>query len=187
MHNILALDGVSPHLPPIGAYWIAPNAIIVGKVALGRDVSVWYGSVLRGDNELIEIGEGTNIQEHCVLHTDKGVPFKVGRGCTIGHKATLHGCIVGDNCLIGIGATILNGAAIGDNCIVGAHALITEGKSIPPGSVVMGSPAKIVRTLGPEEIEGLRASAAHYVQNARRFRTQLSEAGGGFADVAPID
>jgi carbonic anhydrase/acetyltransferase-like protein (isoleucine patch superfamily) len=183
---VLALDGVAPHLPPIGTYWIAPSAYVIGKVVLGRDVSVWFGSVLRGDNELIEVGDGTNIQEHCVLHTDAGVPFKLGRGCTVGHRAMLHGCIVGDHCLIGIGATILNRAVIGDNCIIGAHALITEGKEIPAGSVVMGSPGKIVRTLGPAEIEGLRASAAHYVENARHFRTQLSEAGDR-ADIPIID
>jgi carbonic anhydrase/acetyltransferase-like protein (isoleucine patch superfamily) len=184
---VLALDGVAPHLPPIGAYWIAPSAFVIGKVALGRDVSVWFGSVLRGDNELLEVGDGTNIQEHCVLHTDEGVPFRIGRGCTIGHRAMLHGCVVGDHCLIGIGASILNRAVIGDNCVIGAHALITEGKVIPPGSVVMGSPGKIVRTLSAEEIEGLRASADHYVKTARKFRTQLSEVSGGFTDLAPME
>jgi carbonic anhydrase/acetyltransferase-like protein (isoleucine patch superfamily) len=173
---IMALDGIAPHLPPIGDYWIAPNAYIIGKVSLGRNVSVWFGSVLRGDNELLEIGDETNIQEHCVCHTDAGVPFQIGRGCTIGHRALLHGCIVGDNCLIGIGATILNRAEIGDNCIIGAHALITEGKRIPSGSLVVGSPGKIIRTLGPEEIQGLKNSAAHYVENARRFHTHLTEA-----------
>jgi carbonic anhydrase/acetyltransferase-like protein (isoleucine patch superfamily) len=172
---VLALDGVSPHLPPIGDYWIAPGAYLIGKVSLGRNVSIWFGSVLRGDNEILEIGEETNIQEHCVLHTDKGVPFKVGRGCTIGHRALLHGCIVGDNCLIGIGATILNNTVIGDNCLIGAHTLLPEGKSIPAGSVVIGSPGKIVRTVSPEEIEGFRASARHYSENARRFRATLSE------------
>lgn len=172
---VLALDGVSPHLPPIGDYWIAPSAYVIGKVLLGRDVSVWFGAVLRGDNELLEVGEGTNIQDHCVFHTDKGVPFRVGRGCTIGHRALLHGCVVGDNCLIGIGATILNNTAIGDNCLIGAHTLIPEGKSIPAGSVVIGSPGKIVRTVSPEEIERFRVSARHYAENARRFRAALSE------------
>jgi carbonic anhydrase/acetyltransferase-like protein (isoleucine patch superfamily) len=184
--SVLALDGVAPHFPPIGDYWIAPSAYVIGKVSLGRNVSVWFGSVLRGDNELIEIGDGTNIQEHCVCHTDMGVPFRIGRGCTVGHRALLHGCIVGDNCLIGIGATILNNAVIGDNCLIGAHTLITEGKSIPPGSVVMGSPGKVVRTVSEEEIEGFRTSALHYAENARRFRTQLSEA--DFPSAAgPID
>ncbi len=172
---ILALGGVSPKLPPIGDFWIAPNAYVIGKVSLGRNVSVWFGSVLRGDNELIEVDDDTNIQEHCVFHTDEGVPFKVGRGCTIGHRALLHGCRIGNNCLIGIGATILNNAVIGDNCLIGAHTLITEGKSIPAGSVVMGSPGKVVRTVSPQEVEGFRASALHYAENALRFRTQLSD------------
>ncbi len=172
---ILALDGVSPKLPPIGDFWIAPDAYVIGKVSLGRGVSVWFGSVLRGDNELIEVGDETNIQEHCVFHTDEGIPFKVGRGCTIGHRALLHGCRIGDNCLIGIGATIMNNAVVGDNCLIGAHTLITEGKQIPAGSVVMGSPGKIIRIVSPAEIEGFRVSAHHYVETARRFRTQLSE------------
>ena len=172
---ILALDGVSPKLPPIGDFFIAPTAYVIGKVSLGRGVSVWYGSVLRGDNELLEVGDETNVQEHCVFHTDEGIPFKVGRGCTIGHRALLHGCRIGDNCLIGIGATIMNNAVIGDNCLIGAHTLITEGKTIPAGSVVMGSPGKIIRTVSPEEIAGFRASAHHYVEASRRFLTQLSE------------
>ena len=172
---ILALDGVSPHLPPIGDFWIAPSAYVIGKVRLGSGVSIWYGAVLRGDNELLEIGGDTNIQEMCLLHTDAGIPFKVGRGCTIGHRAVLHGCRIGDNCLIGIGATILNNAVIGDNCMIGAHTLITEGKQIPSGSVVMGSPGKIVRTTSPEEIEGMRVSAAHYVKSGRRFDAELSD------------
>ncbi|HXW22604.1 MAG TPA: gamma carbonic anhydrase family protein, partial [Rhodomicrobium sp.] len=162
-------------LPPIGDFFIAPSAYVIGKVSLGRGVSVWYGSVLRGDNELLEVGDESNVQEHCVFHTDKGLPFKVGRGCTIGHRALLHGCQVGDNCLIGIGSTIMNHAVIGDNCLIGAHTLITEGKHIPEGSVVMGSPGKIIRTVSPEEIAGFRASAHHYVETARRFLTQLSE------------
>src|SRR5271167_2210195 len=116
---VLALDGISPALPPEGEYWIAPNAYLIGKVSLGRNASVWFGSVLRGDNELIEVGDGTNIQENCIFHTDAGVPFKLGRGCTVGHRALLHGCIVGDNCLIGIGATILNNTTVGDNCLIG--------------------------------------------------------------------
>jgi carbonic anhydrase/acetyltransferase-like protein (isoleucine patch superfamily) len=172
---VLALDGVSPRLPPAGEYWIAPNAYAIGKVSLGRNVSVWYGSVLRGDNELIDVGDETNIQESCVFHTDMGVPFKVGRGCTIGHRALLHGCIVGENCLIGIGATILNNSVIGENCLIGAHTLLPEGKSIPPGSLVMGSPGKVVRALSSAEIDRLRRTARHYVENARRFRTGLSD------------
>ncbi len=172
---ILALDGVSPNLPPIGDFWIAPDAYVIGKVSLGRGVSVWFGSVLRGDNELIEVGDDTNVQEQCVFHTDEGVPFKVGRGCTIGHRALLHGCRIGDNCLIGIGATIMNNVVIGDNCLIGAHTLVTEGKTIPAGSVVMGSPGKVIRTVSQEEIAGFRVSARHYVETARRFQNLLSE------------
>ena len=172
---ILTLDGISPELPPGGDYWIAPDAYVIGKVSLGRNASVWFGSVLRGDNEPIDVGEDTNIQEHCVLHTDAGVPFKLGRGCTVGHRAMLHGCIVGDNCLVGIGATILNRASIGENCLIGANTLVTEGKSIPPGSLVMGSPGKVVRALSADEIERIRRAAQHYVKNSRRFRSQLFE------------
>ncbi len=172
---VLALDGVSPKLPRSGDYWIAPNAYVIGKVSLGIGVSVWFGSVLRGDNELLEVGDGTNIQESCVFHTDMGVPFKVGRGCTIGHRALLHGCTVGDNCLVGIGATVLNNTVIGENCLIGAHTLLPEGKSIPPGSLVMGSPGKVVRALSPEEIERLRLTAVHYVENAKRYRSKLSD------------
>ncbi len=172
---VLALDGVSAELPPIGDYWIAPGAYIVGDVVLGRDVSIWFGSVLRGDNGRLEIGDGTNIQENCVLHTDKGIPFRVGRGCSIGHRAVVHGCIVGDNCLIGIGAVVLNNAEIGENCLIGANALVTEGKSIPPGSLVMGSPGKVVRALSPGEIDRNRAIASRYSEKARRFATHLSQ------------
>ena len=175
---VLALDGLTPELPPAGEYWIAPDAYLIGRVSLARDASVWFGAVLRGDNELIEVGEGTNIQEHSVLHTDAGVPFKLGRGCTVGHRALLHGCIVGDNCLIGIGATILNNVTIGENCLIGAHTLLTEGKSIPAGSLVMGAPGKVVRALSPEEIERIRWSAQHYIENFRKFQKALSAAPG---------
>jgi carbonic anhydrase/acetyltransferase-like protein (isoleucine patch superfamily) len=172
---VLALGDVAPILPNVGDYWIAPNAYVIGNVSLGRNVSVWFGSVLRGDNELIEVGEDTNIQESCVFHTDMGVPFKVGRGCTIGHRALLHGCTIGDNCLIGIGATVLNHTVIGENCLIGAHTLLPEGKSIPAGSLVMGSPGKVVRTLSPDEIERLRWTARHYIENFRRFRSDCKQ------------
>ncbi|KAI93661.1 acetyltransferase [Rhodomicrobium udaipurense JA643] len=171
---IYALDGISPELPHEGDYWIAPTAVLLGRVVLGRDASVWFGSVLRGDNDPIEIGGGTNIQDMTMIHTDLGAPTRVGRGCTIGHRVTLHGCTVGDNCLIGMGATILNHAVIGDNCLIGAGALITEGKQIPAGSVVLGSPGKIVREVTAAEIEGFKRSAAGYMANARRFRTGLA-------------
>ncbi|MFT4080771.1 gamma carbonic anhydrase family protein [Rhodomicrobium sp.] len=170
---IYALDGISPELPPEGDFWIAPTAVLVGRVLLGREASVWFGSVLRGDNDPIEIGDGTNIQDMTMIHTDLGAPVRVGRGCTIGHRVTLHGCSVGDNCLIGMGATILNHAVIGDNCLIGAGALITEGKQIPAGSVVLGAPGKIARAVTASEIEGFQRSAAGYRANARRFRAGL--------------
>ncbi|MBT3070582.1 gamma carbonic anhydrase family protein [Rhodomicrobium sp. Az07] len=173
---IYALDGISPELPPEGDYWIAPTAVLLGRILLGREASVWFGSVLRGDNDPIEIGDGTNIQDMTMIHTDLGAPVRVGRGCTVGHHVTLHGCMIGDNCLIGMGATILNHAVIGDNCLIGAGALITEGKQIPAGSVVLGAPGKIARDVTAAEIEGFRRSAEGYMANARRFRAGLAAA-----------
>lgn len=170
---VYALDGVSPHFDDEDSNWIAPDATLIGKVSLGRDVGIWFGAVLRGDNEPITIGEGSNVQEHTVMHTDMGFPLIVGRGCTIGHRAILHGCTVGDNSLIGMGAIVLNGAKIGRNCLVGAGALVTEGKEFPDNSLIVGAPAKAVRTLDDAAVERLRASASHYVENARRFKAGL--------------
>lgn len=170
---LYALDGTSPQLPADGACWIAPDAQIIGKVRLGADVGVWFGCVLRGDNELIDIGEGSNLQEHCVLHTDMGAPLTVGRGCTIGHRAILHGCVIGDNSLVGMGATILNHARIGSNCLVGANALVTEGKEFPDNSLIVGAPARAIRSLDAAAIEGLKRSAASYVANWKRFAKGL--------------
>jgi carbonic anhydrase/acetyltransferase-like protein (isoleucine patch superfamily) len=170
---LLSLDGVSPILPA-GFCWIADNAVVVGDVEIGEDVGIWFGAVLRGDNERIRIGRGTNLQEHCVCHTDMGFPLTVGEGCTIGHRATLHGCTIGNNSLVGMSATILNGAVIGDNCLVGAGALVTEGKTYPDNSLIVGSPAKAVRELDAAAIEGLRRSARHYVENARRFAAGMT-------------
>ncbi|PUB19404.1 gamma carbonic anhydrase family protein [Yoonia sediminilitoris] len=153
--------------------WVAPGCHIIGRVRLGPLASVWFGSTLRGDNELIDVGEGSNIQENAVLHTDMGYPLTIGTGCTIGHKAMLHGCTIGNNSLIGMGATVLNGAVIGENCLIGAGALITEGKQIPYGSLVMGAPGKVVRELDEAAINALRASALNYQQNAARFRKDL--------------
>lgn len=172
---LYSLDGNRPQLADPAHTWIAPDATVIGKVVLGADVGIWYGCVLRGDNEPITIGEATNVQEHTVMHTDMGFPLTIGRGCTIGHRAMLHGCTVGDNSLIGIGAIVLNGATIPDNCLVGAGALVTEGKSFEPGSLIVGSPARAVRSLDDAAIAMLRASAAHYVDNARRFMSGLSE------------
>ena len=172
--TILALDGISPELPGEGRYWIAPTASVIGRVRLLTNASVWFGAVLRGDNEWITIGKGSNVQDNCVLHTDMGYPLEIGAGCTIGHLAMLHGCSIGPNSLIGIGAVVLNGARIGANCLIGARALITEGKVIADGSLVMGAPGKVVRQLTDAEIGGLTASAAHYVENWRRYARQLS-------------
>lgn len=154
--------------------WTAPGAILIGKVRLQAQASVWFGAVLRGDNELIDIGEDSNVQDGAVLHTDPGSPLTLGRGVTIGHKAMLHGCHVGDYSLIGINAVILNGARIGKHCIIGANALIPEGREIPDGSLVVGSPGKVVRTLSDAQKRLLEASAAHYVANAQRYARDLA-------------
>lgn len=154
--------------------WIAPDANLIGRIVVEAAASVWFCSTLRGDNEVITVGAGSNIQENCVLHTDMGYPLSIGKGCTIGHKVMLHGCTIGDNSLIGMGATVLNGAKIGNNCLIGAGALITEGKEIPDGSLVMGVPGKVVRALDEAGIEGLRKSALGYQANMRRFRNGLT-------------
>ncbi|MEL6952029.1 MAG: gamma carbonic anhydrase family protein [Pseudomonadota bacterium] len=154
--------------------WIAPGAHVMGDVVLGAGVGVWFGAVLRGDNEPIRVGEATNIQENAVLHTDIGFPLEVGPRCTIGHKAMLHGCRIGEGSLIGMGATVLNGAVIGKHCLIGACALITEGKEIPDGSLVMGAPGKVVRMLDSEAIALLKASAVGYRANMERFRETLT-------------
>ncbi len=155
--------------------WVAPGATLIGKVRLEAGASVWFGAVLRGDNELILIGENSNVQDGTVMHTDPGSPLTIGRGVTIGHNAMLHGCSVGDYSLIGINAVVLNGARIGKHCIIGANALIPEGKEIPDGSLVMGSPGRVVRELDETQKKKLEASAAHYVHNARRYARDLAE------------
>ncbi len=147
--------------------WVAPSADIVGDVHLGEDTSVWFGAVIRGDNTPIAIGARSNVQEGAMLHSDPGAPLTIGEDCTIGHHAILHGCQIGDRVLIGMGATVLNRAIIPENCIVGANALVTEGKTFPPGSLIVGSPARAVRSLDDQAIAGLRVSAAHYVENGR--------------------
>lgn len=164
--------------PLVGAgVWVAPGAQVIGRVRLGAAASVWFGAVIRGDNEWIDIGAGTNIQEGCTLHSDLGSPLTVGRDCTIGHNVILHGCTIGDETLVGMGATVLNGARVGRNCLIGAGALVTEGKDIPDGSLVMGSPGRVVRSLDAETIEKLRDSARRYCDNARRFREGLRPLG----------
>ena len=169
--TLYALDGTAPTIGP--DTWVAPDANVIGNVTLHEAASIWFGCTLRGDNEEIVIGAGTNVQENTVMHTDIGFPLTIGAGCTIGHKAMLHGCTLGENTLIGMGATVLNGARIGKNCLIGAGALITEGKEIPDGSLVMGAPGKVMRELDDTAIQGLRASALHYQQNMRRFRDGL--------------
>lgn len=171
--TILALDGIAPTLPE-GFCFVAETAVLVGKVVLEEDVGVWFGAVLRGDNEPITVGRGSNVQDNCVLHTDMGYPLIIGAGCTIGHRAMLHGCRIGENSLVGMSATILNGAVIGRNCLIGAGALVTEGKHIPDNSLVVGAPGRVVRTLEEAAIAGLRRSAEAYVANARRFAAGLS-------------
>ena len=175
--ELMALDGVSPELPADGDWFVAPGARLIGKVRLKRAASVWFNAVLRGDNEWIEIGEGSNVQDGCVFHTDPGCPLTVGPDVTVGHKVILHGCTVGEGSLIGMGAVVLNGATIGRNCLIGANALITEGKEIPDGSLVMGQPGKVVRALDEAALAGLRESAERYRANAARYRRGLAAAG----------
>lgn len=164
-----SIDDISPQFEDESTVWIAPDAHVIGRVHVGANVGIWFGAVIRGDNEQITIGADTNVQEHTVMHTDPGFPLTIGRGCTIGHRAMLHGCTIGENSLIGIGAIVMNGSKIGKNSIVGAGALVTEGKEFPDNSLIVGSPAKNVRTLDERAEAGLRASAAHYVGNAKRF------------------
>ena len=170
---IHALDDIEPTLPPEGRYWVAPDAHVIGRVVLGEDVGIWFGAILRGDNEEIRLGARTNIQEGAMLHTDMGFPMSVGQDCTIGHHAILHGCTIGNNSLVGMGATILNGARIGNNCLVGANALVTEGKEFPDYSLIVGSPAKAIRTLDEAAAARLTQSARSYVENWRRFARGL--------------
>jgi len=171
--TLYALGGVEPTRPEEGRYWVAPDAQVIGNVIIGEDVGIWFGAVLRGDNDPITIGDGTNIQDGTVIHTDLGSPATIGKGCTIGHKAIIHGCEIGDNSLIGMGATVLNGAKIGKNCLVGANALVTEGKEFPDNSLIVGAPAKAIRTLDDKAIEALRQSSERYIANWKRFARDL--------------
>ena len=172
---VYELDGVAPQVD--ASAWIADSAEVMGNVSLGADASVWFGCVLRGDTERMSVGEGSNIQDLSVLHADLGMPLTIGRHVTVGHKVMLHGCTIGDESLIGIGAVVLNGAQIGKNCLVGAGALVTEGKVFADGSMIVGAPARVVRQLTPEQIEGLRRSALHYMENAERYRQGLKKIG----------
>jgi len=156
-----------------GDYWIAPGAHVIGNVILGRDVSIWFNSVVRGDNDVITLGDGSQVQDGCVLHADPGFPITLGKGVSIGHKCMIHGCSIDDGTLIGINSVVLNGAKIGKNCVIGANSLITERKVIPDGVMVMGSPGKVVRELRPEEIAFFNSVADNYAARARRYRQEL--------------
>jgi carbonic anhydrase/acetyltransferase-like protein (isoleucine patch superfamily) len=170
---VYQLDDRIPQIDP--SAWVADSAQVMGGVTLGAQASIWFGATVRGDTEHIHIGDGTNIQDGSVLHADYGQPLTVGKNVTVGHMVMLHGCTIGDESLIGIGAVVLNGAKIGRNCLVGAGSLVTEGKEFPDGSMIMGTPAKVVRQLTPEQMEGLRESARRYIENAQRYKAGLKK------------
>src|SRR5579872_1162243 len=172
------LGDKGPTLPGKDEYWIAPNASVIGNVILKKNASVWFGAVLRGDNDPITIGENSNVQDNSVLHTDLGSPLTIGANVTVGHMVMLHGCTIGDGALIGIGAIVLNGAKIGKNCLVGAGALITENKEFPDGSMILGAPARVARALAPEQAARMGMGAMGYVQNWKRFKAGLAAASG---------
>ncbi len=172
---LYSFEGIAPQLPEKQQYWIAPTACLIGNVRLEGEASVWFGAVLRGDNEQIFIGERSNVQDNCVLHTDPGYPLHIDADCTIGHGAVLHGCTIGQGSLVGIGATLMNGATIGKGCIIGANALIGEGKTIPDYSLVVGMPGRVVRTLGEKDIEALGQAAGLYVGKWKRFAASLKK------------
>jgi len=174
---IYELDGQAPELPEGSRYWVAPSAAVIGKVRLKADCSVWFGAVLRGDNEWIELGERSQIQDNCALHTDMGFPLTIGSNCVIGHNVVLHGCTIGANALVGMGAIVLNGATIGAGSLVGAGALVTEGKSFPEKSLIVGSPARAIRTLDEAAAIGIAAGAEFYVRNYQRYAKGLKEIG----------
>jgi carbonic anhydrase/acetyltransferase-like protein (isoleucine patch superfamily) len=157
-------------LVALGDYWIAPDAVVIGSVVLGPNASIWFGCVVRGDNDTITIGENSQIQDGCVLHCDEGIPITIGRNVSVGHMAMLHGCTIGDGTLIGIKSVLLNGSKVGKNCLIGAGSLVTEGKQIPDGSLVMGSPGKVVRPLTSQEIEEIASASDHYVDKFKRYR-----------------
>lgn len=171
------LGNVTPQLPNDDEYWIAPTAAVMGNVILKKNSSIWWGAVLRGDNDPIVVGEGSNIQDGSICHTDHGSPLTIGANVTVGHMVMLHGCEIGDGSLVGIGSIVLNGAKIGKNCLIGANCLITEGKEIPDNSLVMGAPGKVVRELSPEQAARVAMGSAHYVENWKRYRRELVRVG----------
>ena len=172
---IYALEDIEPELPPDGQFWVAPNAVLIGKVRLLKGASVWWGCVLRGDNDWITVGENSNVQDLSVIHTDPGNPVTIGSNCTVGHRVILHSATIGDGSLIGMGSTVLNRSRIGKNCLVGANTLVTEGKEFPDGSMILGSPARVARSLGEAELGLVKMSAASYVHNRERFRDGLRQ------------
>jgi carbonic anhydrase/acetyltransferase-like protein (isoleucine patch superfamily) len=174
---IYELDGRSPQFPADGQYFIADSAEVIGNVRLASNTSIWFGSVLRGDNELIDIGENSNVQDNCTFHTDPGFPMTIGKNCTIGHNVILHGCTIEDGALIGMGAIVMNGARIGKGCVVGAGAVIPEGKTFADNSLVVGAPARVIRTLDPEQSATMLSGAQRYVENGRRFKAGLKKIG----------
>ena len=175
--GIYALGDWAPELPSGGDYWVAPDAVVVGHVRLRKNSSVWFGAVLRGDNDWIELGENSNIQDNSVVHTDPGVPTIIGAGVTVGHRVILHSCAIGDNTLVGMGSTLLTGCKIGKNCLIGANALVSEGKEIPDNSLVLGSPGRVMKQLTEPQLAMLKIAAQVYVHNYQRFRAQLREVG----------
>ncbi len=174
---IYEIDGVSPELPAGDRYFIADTAVVIGRVRLKADASVWFGAVLRGDNEWIEIGERSDVQDNCAIHTDPGYPVTIGANSLVGHNVVLHGCTIGDNSLIGMGAIVLNGARIGNNSLVGAGALVTEGKEFPDNALIVGSPARAIRSLDGKAIEAIRAGADIYVRRGQSYRKDLKRIG----------
>ena len=174
---IYELDGQKPDLPPDGRYWIAESACVIGRVRLKTDASIWFGSVLRGDNEWIEVGEGSNVQENTVCHTDPGRPLVIGKNCTVGHNVILHGCTIEEGALVGMGSIVMNGARIGRGSIVGAGSVITEGKEYPEHSLIIGSPARVVRTLSPEQVTAMGSAAKSYAINGPRFKNGMKKIG----------
>ena len=170
---IYSIDGAAPEFPEDGSYWVAPSAVLIGRVRLLRNASVWFGAVLRGDNDWIEIGENSNVQDNTVCHTDPGQPVTIGANVTVGHKVILHSTTVGDGSLVGMGSTLLNRSKIGRNCLIGANSLISEGKEFADGSLIVGAPARVARTLDERQLAILKISADVYVQNYQRFRGGL--------------
>jgi carbonic anhydrase/acetyltransferase-like protein (isoleucine patch superfamily) len=174
---IYALDGIRPELPPEGEYWVAPDAVVIGRVRLKRHASIWWGAVLRGDNDWIEVGENSNVQDHSMIHADTGEPVTIEDNVTVGHRVIIHSAHVGEGALIGMGAILLNGARIGRGCLVGAGALVTEGKVFEDGKMVLGAPARAIRDVTPEQAARLKLSAAAYVANAKRYAAKLEQMG----------